>query len=310
MEAVTNPPFRLICKKYGADILITEFVSADALLREVEASRKKLLFDPQIEKPLGIQIFGNNQQSLVAAAEIAASYQPDFIDINWGCPVKKIAGKGCGSGILKDVPKMIRLTQEVVRHSPLPVSVKTRLGYDDDDKPVVYVAEALQDVGIEAISIHGRTRSQMYKGCADWSLIGEVKANPRMHIPIFGNGDIDSAEKVVEYKNRYGVDGILIGRAAMGNPFIFLHAGQALRNETQTPVSVSERVDVCLQHLEGLRAWRGERYALLEMRKFYSGYFYGMSHFKPYRIRLVTAISYDDVYQILEEVRQNFDFNE
>ncbi|MDR1847413.1 MAG: tRNA-dihydrouridine synthase family protein [Bacteroidales bacterium] len=306
MEAVTNQPFRKICKKYGADVLITEFVSSDALLQEVEASKKKLLFDPECERPIGIQIFGNNEQSLVAATEIAAGYEPDFIDINWGCPVKKIAGKGCGSGIMNDVPKMIRLTEAVVKHSPLPVSVKTRLGYDESNKPIVYVAEALQDVGVEAISIHGRTRSQMYKGLADWSLIGEVKANPRMHIPVFGNGDIDSAEKVVEYKERYGVDGILIGRAAMGNPFIFLHSQQALKGEPQSVISVGERVDVCLQHLEALRQWRGERAALLEMRKFYSGYFYGMSNFKPYRIRLVIATSYDEIYEILENVRQNF----
>jgi nifR3 family TIM-barrel protein len=305
MEAITNPPFRKICKNYGADVMITEFISSDALMREVEASKKKLFFDED-ERPVGIQIFGNNEQSLIAATEIAAEHKPDFIDINWGCPVRKIAGKGCGSGILNDIPKMIRLTQAVVEHSPLPVTVKTRLGYDESDMPVVSVAEALQDVGIEAISIHGRTRSQMYKGQADWTLIGKTKANPRMHIPIFGNGDIDSAQKVVEYKNRYGVDGILIGRAAIGNPFIFLHSQEALEGKSPSLISVRERVDVCLQHLEGLRQWRGERYALVEMRKFYSGYFYGMSNFKPYRIKLVTAMSYEEIYQIMNEVRENF----
>ncbi|MDR0790655.1 MAG: tRNA-dihydrouridine synthase family protein [Bacteroidales bacterium] len=306
MEAVTNPPFRKICKHYGADVLISEFISSDALLREVEASKKKMMFDDKVERPIGIQIFGNNEQSLIAATEIAAAAQPDFIDINWGCPVRKVAGKGCGSGILNDIPKMISLTKSVVSHCPLPVSVKTRLGYDESNKPVVYIAEALQDVGIEAISIHGRTRAAMYKGQADWTLIGEVKANARMQIPVFGNGDIDTAEKVVEYKNRYGVDGILIGRAAMGNPFIFLHAQQALRGEAPTPVSVQERIEVCKQHLEGLRQWRTERVALLEMRKFYSGYFYAMNNFKPFRIRLVTAESYEEVYEILEDVRQNF----
>jgi nifR3 family TIM-barrel protein len=306
MEAVTNPPFRKICKKYGADILISEFISSDALLREVEASKKKLFFDDKVERPIGIQIFGNNEQSLIAAAEIASSVQPDFIDINWGCPVRKIAGKGCGSGIMNDLPKMISLTKSVVSHCPLPVSVKTRLGYDESDKPIVYLAEALQDVGIEAISIHGRTRAAMYKGQADWTLIGEVKANSRMRIPVFGNGDIDTAEKVVEYKNRYGIDGILIGRAAMGNPFIFLQAQQVLKGEEPTPISVEERIEVCKQHLEGLIGWRSERLALLEMRKFYAGYFYAMSNFKPYRIRLVTAESYDEVYDILEEIRLNF----
>ncbi|MDR1725697.1 MAG: tRNA-dihydrouridine synthase family protein [Bacteroidales bacterium] len=305
MEAVTNPPFRKICKDYGADVLITEFISADALIREVEASKKKMFF-VEAERPVGIQIFGNNEESLIAATEMAVAANPDFIDINWGCPVRKVAGKGCGSGILNDVPKMIYLTKKVVEHSHLPVSVKTRLGYDENEKPVVYIAEALQDIGISAISIHGRTRAAMYKGKADWTLIGEVKANPRMQIPVFGNGDIDSAEKVVEFKERYGVDGILIGRAAIGNPFIFFHAQQALKGEKRTPISVSERVRVCKQHLEGLIQWRSEKLALFEMRKFYSGYFYAINNFKPYRIRLVTAASFEEVYKILNEIEEDF----
>ena len=260
------------------------------------------------ERPLGIQIFGNNEESLCSAAGVAASVNPDFIDINWGCPVKKIAGKGCGSGILNDIPKMIRLTEAVVKSVNIPVSVKTRLGYGDDDKPIVEVAERLQDVGVQLISIHGRTRAQMYKGTADWVLIGEVKNNPRMHIPVFGNGDIDSADKLLEYKNRYGVDGILIGRAAIGNPFIFQQCKQTLNGEIPSKISVKERATVCREHLEGLKVWRMERYALLEMRKFYSGYFRELKNFKPYRIRLVTAESYEEVEQILTEVENNLEY--
>lgn len=307
MEAVTTPPFRIICKRYGADVLISEFISSDAISRNVDSSLKKMVFESS-ERPLAIQIFGNNEESLCAAAQIAAQNNPDFIDINWGCPVRKIAGKGCGSGILNDIPKMIKLTKAVVDTVNIPVSVKTRLGYCDDDKPIVEVAERLQDVGIQLLSIHGRTRSQMYKGTADWSLIGEVKNNPRMHIPIFGNGDIDSAEKMLEYKNRYGVDGILIGRAAMGNPFIFQQCKQILSGKTIEIVSVKERAKVCKEHIEGLKSWRGERYALLEMRKFYSGYFRELKNFKPYRIRLVTAESYEEVNSILCEVEENLSY--
>lgn len=307
MEAVTTPPFRIICKRYGADVLISEFISSDAISRNVDSSLKKMVFESS-ERPLAIQIFGNNEESLCAAAQIAAQNNPDFIDINWGCPVRKIAGKGCGSGILNDIPKMIKLTKAVVDTVNIPVSVKTRLGYCDDDKPIVEVAERLQDVGVQLLSIHGRTRSQMYKGTADWSLIGEVKNNPRMHIPIFGNGDIDSAEKMLEYKNRYGVDGILIGRAAMGNPFIFQQCKQILSGKTIEIVSVKERAKVCKEHIEGLKSWRGERYALLEMRKFYSGYFRELKNFKPYRIRLVTAESYEEVNSILCEVEENLSY--
>lgn len=307
MEAVTTPPFRKICKRYGADVLISEFISSDALSRNVDSSFKKMYFEAE-ERPLGIQIFGNNEESLCSAAQVAARVNPDFIDINWGCPVKKIAGKGCGSGILNDIPKMIRLTEAVVKSVNIPVSVKTRLGYGEDEKPIVEVAERLQDVGVQLISIHGRTRAQMYKGTADWTLIGEVKNNPRMHIPVFGNGDIDSADKLIEYKNRYGVDGILIGRAAMGNPFIFRQCKQALNGEIPRKISVKERAAVCRENLEGLKAWRTERYALLEMRKFYSGYFRELKNFKPYRIRLVTADSYEEVEQILTEVENNLEY--
>lgn len=307
MEAVTTPPFRNICKRYGVDVLISEFISSDAISRNVDSSLKKMTFD-DAERPLAIQIFGNNEESLCTAAQIAAQANPDFIDINWGCPVRKIAGKGCGSGILNDIPKMIKLTEAVVKSVNIPISVKTRLGYSDEDKPIVEVAERLQDIGVQLLSIHGRTRSQMYKGTADWNLIGKVKNNPRMHIPVFGNGDIDSAEKMLEYKNRYGVDGILIGRAAMGNPFIFKQCKQILNNQPIETFSVQERTEVCKEHIEGLKRWRGERYALLEMRKFYSGYFRELKNFKPYRIRLVTAESYDEINDILCEVEQNLSY--
>lgn len=307
MEAVTTPCFRQICKRYGADVLFSEFISSDALARGIESSCKKMNFSEQ-ERPLAVQIFGNNETSLREAAELAEKSSCDWIDINWGCPVKKVAGKGCGSGILNDIKKMEYLTKKVVESVNIPVSVKTRLGYSDNDKPIVEIAERMQDVGVQLISIHGRTRSQMYKGEADWTLIGEVKSNPRMIIPVFGNGDIDSAEKMLEYKNRYGVDGILIGRAAMGNPFIFRQCKDILEGKTNTLFSIQERVAVCKEHLEGLKEWRGDRYAILEMRKFYSGYFKGLNNFKPYRIRLVTTDSYQEIEEILSSVEKDFDY--
>jgi nifR3 family TIM-barrel protein len=307
MEAVTTPCFRQICKRYGADVLFSEFISSDALARGIESSCKKMNFSEQ-ERPLAVQIFGNNETSLREAAELAEKSSCDWIDINWGCPVKKVAGKGCGSGILNDIKKMEYLTKKVVESVKIPVSVKTRLGYSDNDKPIVEIAERMQDVGVQLISIHGRTRSQMYKGEADWTLIGEVKSNPRMTIPVFGNGDIDSAEKMLEYKNRYGVDGILIGRAAMGNPFIFRQCKDILEGKTNTLFSIQERVAVCKEHLEGLKEWRGDRYAILEMRKFYSGYFKGLNNFKPYRIRLVTTDSYQEIEEILSSVEKDFDY--
>ncbi len=301
MESITNKPFRKICKRYGADVMITEFISSDALLREVEQSLIKMSFEEE-ERPLGIQIFGNNEESLTQATKIAEREKPDFIDINWGCPVKKIAGKGCGSGILNDIPKMIHLTQTVVNSTTLPVTVKTRLGYCENSKTIVEIAERLQDVGIQAISIHGRTRSQMYKGQADWTLIGEVKNNQRMKIPVFGNGDIDSAEKVLEYKNRYGVDGILIGRATIGNPFIFQQTKQLLENKTPTPISIEEKVMVCKEHFEGLIALRGEKNAIFEMRKNYSGYFKGLRDFKPFRLQLVSSTDKKEIQDIFKKI--------
>lgn len=301
MEAITNKPFRKICKQYGADILITEFIASDALSRDIKDSIIKMDFE-EMERPLGIQIFGNNAESLIKATQIAEKENPDFIDINWGCPVKKIAGKGCGSGIMNNIPKMIELTKAVVDASNIPVTVKTRLGYCEESKPIVEIAERLQDVGIQALSIHGRTRSQMYKGEADWTLISEVKNNQRMSIPIFGNGDIDSAEKAIEYKNKYGVDGILIGRATIGNPFIFLQTKELLEGKSPTIIPIAEKVKVCKYHLDQLIELRGEKNAILEMRKTYSGYFKGLSNFKPHRIKLVSSTDYKEIQNTFENI--------
>lgn len=302
MEAITNQPYRKICKRYGADILITEFIASDALARDVQMSVQKMNFD-EMERPLGIQIFGNNKEMLVRATEVAQAARPDFIDINWGCPVKKVAGKGSGSGILNNIPKMVELTEAVVKATNLPVTVKTRLGYEEKSKPIVEIAERLQDVGIQAISIHGRTRSQMYKGEADWTLIGEVKNNPRMSIPVFGNGDIDSPQKALEFKNRYGVDGILIGRATIGNPFIFKQTKELLMGEIPSIIPIEEKVLVCKEHLEGLIELRGERNAINEMRKNYSGYFKSMPHFKPFRLKLVTTNNLEEIIRTLDELQ-------
>ena len=308
MEAITNKPFRKICKQYGADILITEFIASDALSRDIKDSIIKMDFE-EMERPLGIQIFGNNAESLIKATQIAEKENPDFIDINWGCPVKKIAGKGCGSGIMNNIPKMIELTKAVVDASNIPVTVKTRLGYCEESKPIVEIAERLQDVGIQALSIHGRTRSQMYKGEADWTLISEVKNNQRMSIPIFGNGDIDSAEKAIEYKNKYGVDGILIGRATIGNPFIFLQTKELLEGKSPTIIPIAEKVKVCKYHLDQLIELRGDKNAILEMRKTYSGYFKGLSNFKPHRIKLVSSTDYKEIQNTFEDILELYSNN-
>lgn len=305
MESVTNQCFRKICKDYGADILVSEFISSEALIREVTNSGRKMEFT-DYERPLGIQIFGNNANSMILAAQIAEKENPDFIDINWGCPVKKIASKGSGSGILNDIPKMIDISSQVVKACKLPVTVKTRLGYDSKNKPIEEIAERLQDIGIQGLAIHGRTRNQMYKGEADWSLIGKIKENPRINIPIFGNGDIDSAEKAIEYKNRYGVDGILIGRAAIGNPFIFKQTKNLLENKPKFEPSIEERVKVCLENFQGLIQIRGEKNAINEMRKFYSGYFRGIQNFKPFRLRLVTSNDINEIEDIFSEIIKEY----
>ena len=298
MEGVTDRAFRRICKEYGADVLISEFISSDALSREVEKSFRKMAFADD-ERPFGVQIFGSTEEALTAAARLAAAQQPDFIDINWGCPVKKIVSKGAGSAILQDIPKMVRLTEAVVKAVDLPVTVKTRLGWDSSNKPIVEVAERLQDVGIQAITIHGRTRAQQYGGEADWSLIGEVKHNPRMTIPVIGNGDLDSAEKAVAYRERYGVDAVMVGRAAIGNPWIFRQI-RALRNGQPCPApTYEERVDLVMRHLRENEQVKGEKVAVIEMRTQYSGYFRGVFNFKPRKIRLMAAQTIAECEEIL-----------
>lgn len=296
MEGITDHAFRMICKEKGADILISEFISSDALSREVEKSIVKMRFDER-ERPFGVQIFGHNEESLITAAQIAAEGRPDFIDINWGCPVRKVVNKGAGSAILQDIPKMVALTSAVVKAVSLPVTVKTRLGWDHTSKPIVEVAERLQDIGIEAIAIHGRTRSQMYGGEADWNLIGAVKSNPRMRIPVIGNGDIDSAEKALDYHNRYGVDGIMIGRAAIGNPWIFQNIKQLIENKPLVSPTYMERVETALHHLRTSAEDKGERRAVLEMRTQYAGYFKGLRNFKSVRMKLMTASTIEECRQ-------------
>lgn len=298
MEGVTDGAFRRICKEYGADVLISEFISSDALSRVVEKSIRKMDFTDG-ERPFGVQIFGSDEEALVSAAKLAEQYRPDFIDINWGCPVKKIVSKGAGSAILQDIPKMVRLTSAVVRAVQLPVTVKTRLGWDSTDKPIVEVAERLQDVGIQAIAIHGRTRAQQYGGEADWTLIGEVKRNPRMTIPVIGNGDINSAERAVLFQERYGVDAVMVGRAAIGNPWIFRQIKALRNNETLPEPTYEERVDLVMRHLRENVEAKGERAAVLEMRTQYSGYFRGVFNFKPKKIQLMGATTVDACENIL-----------
>ncbi len=298
MEEVTDASFRRLCKEFGADVLISEFVSSEALIRDVEKSFKKMAFS-ETERPFGIQIFGHDEDSLRRAAEIAAAQRPDFVDINWGCPVKKVVSKGAGSAILKDVPKMIRLTESVVKAVDVPVTVKTRLGWEESNRPIVQVAEMLQDVGVRMLSVHGRTRSQMYSGTADWTLIGEIKNNPRITIPIVGNGDIDSGAKADEYRRRYGVDGVMVGRAAIGNPFVFREIQNFLAGRETTPPTYEERVETCLRHLRNAVEIKGERTAVLEMRRHYAGYFKGIFNFKEKKMRLMLALTVKECEEIL-----------
>ncbi len=302
MEDVSDPPFRALCKKYGADLMYTEFISSEGLIRDAAKSLQKLDIY-EYERPIGIQIFGADFDSMRQATEIIEKTNPDIIDINYGCPVKKVACKGAGAGILQDIPKMVRLTEEIVKSTKLPVTVKTRLGWDDDTKYVVQAAEQLQDVGIEAISIHGRTRKQMYKGEADWTLIAEVKNNPRMRIPVFGNGDIDSPEKAVEYKQRYGVDGVMIGRASIGYPWIFREIKHFIRTgQHLDPPTILERVQAARQHLEMSVDWKGETLGIAEMKRHYTNYFKGIAHFKEYRMKLVTSFELQEIYDTLDEI--------
>lgn len=308
MEDVSDPPFRALCKKLGADLMFTEFISSEGLIRHAHKSKQKLdIFE--YERPIGIQIFGGEEASMKQATEIAESAAPDLIDINFGCPVKKVVCKEAGAGILKNIPKMIRLTEAIVKSTRLPVTVKTRLGWDEQSKHIVEVAERLQDVGVQALSIHGRTRVQMYKGLADWTLIGEVKNNPRMHIPIFGNGDVDSPEKALHVKKTYGVDGIMIGRASIGYPWIFREIKHFLQTgENLAPPSLQERTEAVLQHLHFSLRWKGERTGIVEMRRHYAGYFKGIADFKPFRKILVSSENVAELEATLKDIAQRSGF--
>jgi nifR3 family TIM-barrel protein len=307
MEDVSDPPFRLVCKQNGADLMYTEFISSEGLIRAAAKSRQKLdIFE--YERPIGIQIFGSLIESMREATEIASQAQPDLIDINYGCPVKNVACRGAGASLLQDIDKMVAMTKAVVESTHLPVTVKTRLGWDDTNKNVYEVAERLQDVGIKALTIHGRTRAQMYKGQADWSLIREIKRNPRIQIPIFGNGDVDSVEKAANWRLEYEVDGIMIGRAAIGYPWIFREikhffaTGEKLAGPT-----LAERISVCRTHLEKSIEWKGVKTGIFEMRRHYANYFKGLPDFKEYRMRLVSLENVDDISSVLSEVEEKFE---
>jgi nifR3 family TIM-barrel protein len=307
MEDVSDPPFRLVCKQYGADMMYTEFISSEGLIRDAVKSKKKLdIFE--YERPIGIQLFGSDIDSMREAAEIAAAAEPDLIDINYGCPVKNVACKGAGAALLQDIPKMVSMTSEIVKCTTLPVTVKTRLGWDDSTKNILEVAERLQDIGIQALTIHGRTRAQLYKGPADWQLIGEVKNNPRIHIPIFGNGDVDSPEKAIEMKNQFGVDGVMIGRASIGYPWIFNEIKHFMRTgEHLAAPTIADRVKVCRTHLDASIEWKGPVLGIIEMRRHYTNYFKGIPHFKDYRMKLVTLNHYDEILSVLDEISTHYD---
>jgi nifR3 family TIM-barrel protein len=306
MEDVSDPPFRALCKAQGCDMLYTEFVSVEGLIRNADKSIQKLDIRDE-ERPVGIQIFGSIKESMVEAAQIIERTQPEVLDINYGCPVKKVVCKMAGAGILQDIDRMIDLTKSVVKATTLPVTVKTRLGWDEDSINIIDVAERLQDIGIQALSIHGRTRKQMYKGEADWTLIGKVKENPRMHIPIFGNGDIDSPQKALEYKNRYGVDGIMIGRASIGNPWIFREVKSFLNDGTILPgPSLEDRIEAVLFHLKRSIEWKGDKLGIVEMRRHYTNYFKGFENIKFFRSQLVQADSFAAVEDITYAIREHY----
>jgi nifR3 family TIM-barrel protein len=306
MEDVSDPPFRAVCKENGADLMYTEFISSEGLIRDAAKSRQKLdIFE--YERPIGIQLFGSDIESMRQSAEIASAVNPNLIDINYGCPVKQVACRGAGAALLQDIPMMVKMTEAVVKATHLPVTVKTRLGWDDNTKNILEVAERLQDIGIQALTVHGRTRAQMYKGSADWTLIGRIKENPRVTIPIFGNGDMDSPEKVVEYKNRYGVDGVMIGRASIGYPWIFNEIKHYMQHgSTVAAPDIAERVRVTKKHLDFSIRWKGEKVGVFEMRRHYTNYFKGLPDFKPFRTRLVETISPVDLFAILDEITETF----
>ncbi|MCB0699006.1 MAG: tRNA dihydrouridine synthase DusB [Chitinophagales bacterium] len=303
MEDVSDPPFRAVCKEQGADLMYTEFISSEGLIRDAIKSRQKLEIFEQ-ERPIGIQIFGGDEEAMALAAGIVDTTQPDLVDINFGCPVKKVVCKGAGAAVLKDIDLMVRLTKAVVNATSLPVTVKTRLGWDEDSKNIEEVAERLQDIGVQALSIHGRTRVQMYKGEADWTLIAKVKDNQRINIPIFGNGDIDSPQKALEYKNRYGVDGVMIGRASIGYPWIFREIKHFLNTgDIIAPPTLEERLDACRKHFVGSIQWKGERLGVLEMRRHYANYLKGLPNIKEFRMKLVTAETGAEVEDILADIK-------
>ena len=307
MEDVSDPPFRFVCKQNGVDMMYTEFISSEGLIRDAAKSRQKLdIFE--YERPIGIQIFGSEIDHMRQASEISSLANPDLIDINYGCPVKNVACKGAGASLLQDIDKMVKMTEAVVKSTHLPVTVKTRLGWDDSTKNVYEVAERLQDVGIQALTIHGRTRSQMYKGSADWSLIREIKRNPRIKIPIFGNGDIDSPEKAANWRLEYEVDGIMIGRAAIGYPWIFREVKHFFEtgNHLEGP-TLEERINVCRTHLQKSIEWKGPKTGIFEMRRHYANYFKGIPNFKEYRMKLVSLESVEAIEDVLNDIGNKFD---
>ncbi|WP_313374059.1 tRNA dihydrouridine synthase DusB [Chishuiella sp.] len=306
MEDVSDPPFRRLCKMHGADLMYTEFISSEGLIRDAIKSRQKLdIFD--YERPIGIQIFGGDEEAMAMSAKIVETVQPDIVDINFGCPVKKVVCKGAGAGVLKDIDLMVKLTKSVVESTHLPVTVKTRLGWDHDSINIDEVAQRLQDTGIKALSIHGRTRAQMYKGEADWTHIARVKANPNIEIPIFGNGDIDSPQKAIEYKEKYGVDGVMIGRAAIGYPWIFNQIKHYRETGDLLPEpTIFERMEAAKNHLNWAIEWKGERTGILETRMHYTNYFKGIPNFKPYRTKLVTQDNLIDLESTFNEIENEF----
>jgi len=306
MEDVSDPPFRALCKENGADVVYTEFISSEGLIRDAAKSIQKLDIYEK-ERPVGIQIFGANMESMIQSVEIVEASKPDIIDINFGCPVKKVVSKGAGAGILKDIPLMVKLTEAMVKKTNLPITVKTRLGWDQDSIHILEVAERLQDVGCAAISIHGRTRAQMYKGEADWTPIAAVKNNPRMHIPVFGNGDVNTPEQALKMRDEYGIDGAMIGRASIGNPWFFNEVKHFFKTGTHMePPTIEQKVAAARRHLEMAIDWKGELLGVLETRRHYTNYFKGISNFKPFRTRMVTSDEAAAVFEVFDEILNEF----
>lgn len=306
MEDVTDPSFRYICKHFGADMVYTEFVASEALIRNVEKSFKKMTIDTK-ERPIGIQLYGHNIEPMVESAKIVEDLKPDVIDLNFGCPVKKIATRGAGAGMLQNIPKMIEMTEKIVKAVKIPVTVKTRLGWDCESIEIENVAERLQDTGIQALTIHGRTRSQLYKGMANWEYIGAVKNNPRIKIPIIGNGDVDSGENAKEKFDKYGVDGIMIGRATIGRPWIFHEIKHFLKTGKKAkPLSIEEKIEISKLHFQQSIDWKGETVGIYEMRRHFSIYFKGLPHFKELRLKLVTSTDIDEIFALLEQIKEQY----